>query len=76
MLRLKRIQKHLKGLVYDEVELIVSEKLDNISDKLADEITVTVNENLSDIEKLVIDSKSKDEILTAINNAKIKTNKN
>ena len=76
MLRLKRIQKHLKGLVYGEVELIVSEKLDNISDKLADEITVTVNENLSDIEKLVIDSKSKDEILTAINNAKIKTNKN
>jgi hypothetical protein len=29
----------------------------------------------TNIEKLLIDGKSKDEILTAINNAKIKTNK-
>ena len=62
-------------IIYDKFELIVGEKLDDISDQLADKITITVNENLSNIEKLLIDGKRKDEILTAINNAKIKTNK-
>ena len=62
---------YIDSVIYDKVELIVDEKLDDVADKIAD----VVDQKLLEIEKLIIDGKSRDEILSAINNVKIKTKK-
>ena len=45
-----------------------------MDDIIADKVAAVVDEKLSNIEKLVMDGKSKDEILSAIENNRIKTN--
>ena len=69
---IKANPEYVNGIIYDKVELIVGEKYDDyISEKVAE----IVDEKLSAIEKLVIDAESKDEILSAISENKIKTKK-
>lgn len=68
---MKQNPEYVDGIIYDKVEVIVGEKIDGI---LADRVAAIVDEKLSNIEKLVMDGKSKDEILSAIENNRIKTN--
>ena len=68
---IKQNPEYVNGIIYDKVEFFVGEKVDDI---LADHVADIVDEKLSNIEKLVMDGKSKDEILTAIENNRIKTN--
>ena len=68
---MKQNPEYVDGIIYDKVEVIVGEKIDGI---LADHVAAIVDEKLSNIEKLVMDGKSKDEILSAIENNRIKTN--
>lgn len=68
---IKQNPEYVNGIIYDKVEFIVGEKVDDI---IADKVAAVVDEKLSNIEKLVMDGKSKDEILSAIENNRIKTN--
>lgn len=68
---MKQNPEYVDGIIYDKVEVIVGEKIEGI---LADRVAAVVDEKLSNIEKLVRNDKSKDEILTAIENNRIKTN--
>ena len=68
---MKQNPEYVDGIIYDKVEVIVGEKIESI---LADRVAAIVDEKLSNIEKLVMDGKSKDEILSAIENNRIKTN--
>lgn len=65
------VKENAEKIVYDKIEFITGNMDDMIADKVAD----IVDFRLSNIEKLVRNAKSKDEILTAIENNKIKTNK-
>ncbi len=69
---IKQNPEYVGEIIYDKIELIVGEKVDDV---IADKVAAVVDAKLSNIEKLVRNDKSKDEILSAIENNKINTKK-
>ena len=72
---LKENPHKFQALLDDRVEFVVGEKLSVFTDVVRDEIAAAIDEKVDIIETMVKDGKSKDEILTAIAESRIKTKK-